>query len=105
MSIENELKQQAFDIAQQRLSDLPTQQRRVEQLKTELSEAEARVESLKRVSERLKTFQPKIGSDYACPRCWIENEIASPLKPIDSDNKREDWWRCTTCRNEFVTQA
>jgi hypothetical protein len=104
MSIENELRQQAFDIAQLRLADLLTQRRRAEQLTTELAEAEARVENLKRIADRSKSFQPKIGSDYACPRCWVENEIRSSLKPSGSESD-EDWWRCTTCKSEFVTPS
>ena len=94
MSIEQQLKQQAINFAQQLLSDFTPQRRRVEQLKGELAEAEARLASLKFVSERLKSFQAWNGSDYSCPRCWIDDKITSPLTRIASD---DDQWHCNTC--------
>jgi hypothetical protein len=104
MNVEHQLKQQAIDFSQQRLSDFSPQRRRIEQLKAELAEAEARLASLRLVSERLKSFQARIGNDYSCLRCWIDNEITSRLTPIGSEND-ENWWRCSTCRAEFVTRS
>src|SRR5215207_865501 len=103
MSVEHQLKQQAIDLAQQRLSDFTPQRRRVEQLKDALAEAEARLVSLRFVSKRLKSFQAWIGSDYSCPSCWIDGEVTSWLAPIDSEDNQEDWWRCSTCEAVFVT--
>jgi len=65
----------------------------VENLKAEI---EAERNLLRGVAERLNTYQAKIGIDYLCPRCWIEDADQSRLQPIPSTG-HEDSFRCESC--------
>ena len=65
---------------------------RATQLQTELAEVEARKAALQteldaaRLSQqRLMNFEPQIGRDFQCPRCWVQHEKRSVLSP--------DWGR------------
>jgi rubredoxin len=105
MSIPGEIKQQATRIA----VALHSQS---EQLKTALTEIEARKASiaaaLKAASlseDRLMRFEPQIGRDFQCPRCWIEHEKRSVLSAIGGGTNREDFWRCSACGFEMSTAA
>ena len=86
----------ARDIADQlhgRDSTLQRELVKVENLKAEI-EAELRL--LRGVPERLNAYQAKVGIDYLCPRCWIEDADQSRLRPILSMGG-EDSFRCESC--------
>ena len=52
--------------------------------------------------QRLHRFQPQIGEDFQCPRCWIEHERRSNLTPVSAGRaQREDFFRCGDCGFEF----
>jgi hypothetical protein len=73
----------------------------VENLKAEI-EAELRL--LRGVSERLDIYQTKIGVEYLCPRCWIEDADQSRLQLVPSRG-REDSFRCEACSWDVTLQA
>jgi len=86
----------AHDIAGQldgRDSALQRELADVENLKAEI---EAERNLLRGVAERLNTYQAKVGIDYFCPRCWIEDADESRMRPIASTG-REDSFRCESC--------
>jgi len=73
----------------------------VENLKAEI---EAELNLLRGVSERLSAYQAKIGVEYVCPRCWIEDADQSRLRPVPSKG-REDSFRCESCSWDVTLQG
>ncbi len=47
-------------------------------------------------SQRLLNFEPALGENFQCPRCWIHDEIRSALTPIPGTSHK-DLFRCQTC--------
>jgi hypothetical protein len=95
MSIEGELRQMAHEAALRAKS-------RASRLNTEYLEAEDRLSTLKAKldfenfsEDRLLNFKVKIGTDYQCPICWIDNERRASLRPAHTDDGegalRCDW--------------
>jgi hypothetical protein len=66
-------------------------------MRTRLSDAGHRL-----LEERLLKFPVQRGSDYLCPRCWIEKGGLSPLKKIPSSEVDHDLLRCGLCEYELL---
>jgi hypothetical protein len=49
---------------------------------------------------RLSNYQPVTGTDYQCPRCWIDRATASPLRPVPHTTL-EQVFRCGICQHEI----
>ena len=62
--------------------------------------AESRLKLARLTDKRFLKFQPQIGTEYQCPRCWIVDERASALRPI-SGTDTEDRFRCPVCHTEY----
>lgn len=80
------------------LRKLEQQQAEVERRKAEIN---AQLEAARVSAKRLLNFRPCIGTDFQCPRCWIVNEVRSPLRPIPSDTS-DDIMRCRVCEGDFT---
>jgi len=74
-------------------SSLEAEFRDIEKRKSEI---EARLQAGNLAFERLGNFDPRIGADFQCPRCWVQKEIRSGLHPVGS-NTRDDILRCGVC--------
>src|ERR1700730_10131209 len=87
--------------AEQRAKDLRRQLLAIEAralaIKTELDAAHL-------AHDRLANFQIKLGTDYQCPRCWIEHETRAALTPLPGI-AREDVFHCRDCQFEFSVPA
>jgi hypothetical protein len=97
MSIERQIQDQAGEIAsdyQQRVAKLERELRELEARKLQIEE-ELRTSSV--IPKRLAKFQAKIGAEYQCPRCWLEQEAFSTLEPIGGGTRHEDYFRCRSC--------
>ena len=46
--------------------------------------------------ERIATFEPEIGGNLQCPRCWIYNNIRATMRTIPSLGQ-EDILKCDNC--------
>src|SRR5687768_1343773 len=62
---------------------------------------DAKLHAANRSRQRLLGFQHRIGRDYQCPRCWIQNEARSALSPIPGTDEH-DIMRCHACGADFV---
>jgi hypothetical protein len=87
MSIEGELRQMAHDAAARAKG-------RASRLSEEYAEAEKSLSALKTkldfenfAEDRLVNFKVKIGTDYQCPICWIDDKGRFPLRPAYTDDK------------------
>ena len=79
-------------------------QRELVNVETLKAEIEAELKLLRGVSERLDTYQAKIGVEYLCPRCWIEDADQSRLQLIPSKG-HEDSFRCESCSWDVTLEA
>ena len=87
-------------------------QGRIEGIKSELAEASAREAKAKEelklaqsAAGRVDSFQPQnAGGMYQCPRCWVEDETMSDLKPINSETNA-DCFRCNACGGKFSSEV
>jgi DNA-directed RNA polymerase subunit M/transcription elongation factor TFIIS len=42
------------------------------------------------------------GTDFQCPRCWIDQEKRSNLQPTGKGTSNTDFFRCGSCEYEFA---
>ena len=54
-----------------------------------------------KLPKRLLKFQTKIGTEFQCPRCWIEHERRSSLRPVPAGT-RDDMMKCSVCAAEYA---
>ena len=100
MSITDDLKKVAEEIAlkaRSRVADLEAQELH---LMSQIHEVQAVSQKLRGAVQRLAKFQVQTGGQYQCPRCWIDDEVCSNLRPIPSDTKA-DLFRCGVCHLEL----
>ncbi len=102
MSIGGEIKQVAAELARHLESRISHLQAELAEIEARKAEIEAQLKAARLDPERLLHFQPQIGTDFQCPRCWIEHEKRSALTPIKGRTKTEDYFRCHSCGFELV---
>lgn len=83
----------------------------IARLERELADIESRKHQIKQqlhlvslIPKRLSRFQPKVGADYQCPRCWLEQERHAVLQPIGWGTTHEDHFRCGSCGHRVTVQ-
>ena len=64
-------------------------------------ETEAELKTAKQARTRLLDFRPRLGHDYQCPHCWIQNETQSTLRLVASVTS-DEILRCHACGSEYV---
>jgi hypothetical protein len=100
MSTERELRRAAQEAAEYAQTFASQLEQEVSDLEMRLAQKKAERDAARLAPKRLADFQVKIGADYQCPHCWMENGIHSPLHGIPG-SAREDVFRCRTCGNTF----
>lgn len=77
-------------------------QTRLRQTNEEIEDLQAQLRQLKAQRDgQLDAYQPKVGTDYLCPNCWIKDGQRSTLTPIPFERADEDIMRCPTCGRDF----
>lgn len=102
MSISGELLQVAKEIAQNaqlRLAALDQEEAEIDARKAEI-QAERKNRSL--AAQRALDFRPQVGSDFQCPRCWVDHERRARLLPVGGGPQTEDYFRCRVCSFEYT---
>ena len=105
MSIGGELKECAHHFAQEAQSRLAQIEREIAEIDERKAQLTAQRDLIRSASERAFDFEPMLGSDFQCPRCWIESETRSFLRPVRSEKPREDIFRCNRCEFEYSFPA
>lgn len=100
MSIANELQQQALVLANEKQRTVLDLEKKKADMEMKLHQIEAQLDMARLSHKRFPDYRPEIGTDYQCPRCWINNERRSTLVPIPSDNDT-DTLRCRNCGIDF----
>ncbi|HEV8015845.1 MAG TPA: hypothetical protein VGP48_09945 [Stellaceae bacterium] len=93
-----EIAEQMAEYASARASQ---HQRELKEAELRKAEIEAKLRSANAALDRLANFQVKIGADYQCPACWIENETKAILRPVGGGTDADDFFRCNKCGAEF----
>ena len=102
MSIESQLQQQAVEEAERRSSRVSALEQRRDRLRGELADIERDIVAGREARERLKEYRPKVGNDYICYYCMLQDRQVSKLYALAGGTKTEDYLKCPTCNSEFT---
>ena len=85
--------------AEQEANELKAAEARIEQEIRDIEEMIAaliaRRNSARLSHQRLLNYTPTLGSDYQCPRCWVDHEVRSVLTPVLGTDSED--FRCDVC--------
>ena len=101
MPIEDELRKAAREIAEQAKARVTHLEREIIDLEKRLAEAKAKCDSARLAPQRLANYQVKLGADYQCPRCWIDSETLSLLRPVRGHGA-QDFLECDRCNSDYA---
>lgn len=101
MAIRDQILQAANEIAGRMQADLFDLDRRLAEAKKHVAKIEMECDAARGAPERLSNFPIQLGSNYLCPRCWIEEGRRSPLNPAPS-NTRRGLLHCGFCQFELL---
>jgi DNA-directed RNA polymerase subunit M/transcription elongation factor TFIIS len=101
VSFADQLYETAVRLAQYAQSNATALQQELVLIETRKRELEEQLETVSRVHERLLRFVAIRGTDFQCPRCWIDHETRSNLQPTGKGTSNTDYFRCGTCGYEF----
>jgi hypothetical protein len=102
MDIASSIRHAANAIAQAAQHRAIELKREIVGLEEQLAEKNAALESSHRAHDRLLNFHQLVGSDYQCPRCWIEDEMRVPLHPVPADADNRDQLACERCGDHLA---
>ncbi|MCW6511400.1 hypothetical protein [Lichenifustis flavocetrariae] len=85
MSIESAVANTADYVASQSDQKAARLHDQYQKVKLEAEKLLAERNLARRALQRRADFVVKVGADYQCPRCWIEREKRSPLRPLEGD--------------------
>jgi len=71
------------------------------QIEMRKREVEAQLDAANLAHKRLANFLPIRGSDFQCPRCWIDHGTASNLQMTAKNKSSTENFRCGMCHFEF----
>ena len=84
MAIRDQILQAANEIAGRMQADLFDLDRRLAEAKKHVAKIEKECDAARGAPERLSNFPIQLGSDYLCPRCWIEEGRRSNVITLGS---------------------
>lgn len=102
MDIASSIRHAANEIAQAAQHRAIALKREIVALEEQLAEKNAALESSHRAHDRLLSFHQTAGSDYQCPRCWIEDDMRAVLRPVQADAGNSDRLACDRCGHELT---
>ena len=80
---------------------------RARRLQAELDDVEAKkvainsdLQRAKGTAKRILNYQPRLGSKFYCPRCWVRDEVRTELSMIPGTDS-VDLMRCDTCSADW----
>src|SRR5580704_17943827 len=100
MALEQELRQAALDLAQRKQYRLPEIERELQEIEARKAALLAERVIIREAFQRASDFVGRLGSDYLCPRCWVDHCRRSTLRAIPS-NSDADVFRCGACHLEL----
>lgn len=101
MTTEDQLWRIAREIAAQAQARVTQLEQEISDLEKRLPQAKAERDAARLAPKRLANYEVRLGAYHQCPRCWIEHERRSPLRPIPSNAGDVDLFRCGNCGETF----
>jgi hypothetical protein len=105
MAINTQLLHAAAELAERAEQHALASQRELAEIEARKVQLQAEYEIARRAAQRLATFEAKIGLNFQCPYCWIENERRSALSPSGGEIGGEESLRCGACGSEFKVRS
>jgi hypothetical protein len=102
MSMSSELRQVANEIAQNAQSRLAALDQEEAEIDARIVEIQAERKNISLAAQRALDFRPQVGTDFQCPRCWVDYERRARLLPIGGATSAGDHFRCRTCGFEYA---
>jgi hypothetical protein len=93
MSIESELLRMAQEVVAESQAGSAYAYKAYVDAQARTAQLKAKLDFANLAEDRLANFQAKIGADYQCPRCWVEQNSRAPLFPRRGA-EREDIFEC-----------
>jgi DNA-directed RNA polymerase subunit M/transcription elongation factor TFIIS len=101
--MDGRVKDQIEDVADEIASSLQARYtalgKEIAALEERAAELKAQADTLRHAPDRAAKMEVFVGGNYQCPWCWVEHGIHANLKPIASDDPRDNLFRCQRCRN------
>ena len=88
--------QLANDIATKREGRLLELKAELVKIEEKKSEIERSLHTARVALKRANDYDPILGSDFICPRCWVDDEARNLMSPKPSETK-DDIWECSHC--------
>lgn len=79
--------------AQFRLAVLDREEAELDRRMAEIGVERANIRG---AAQRARDFRPMIGTEYQCPRCWVDHKKQSVLQPMASQTENA-LFRCQDC--------
>jgi hypothetical protein len=98
-SIFNEMKQRALEIAEHLDAQISNFDKQLVDIEKQKAKIEADRQKARGALKRAADFPVKIGADYICPLCWVDESNPSIMRPVPSSD-RHDIFRCNRCQFE-----
>ncbi len=92
MSAKEWIRNAAAEIAENVHHEIKEKKKQLADIEVRKAQIESDLNSANLSFDRLKSFQPDIGGDLQCPKCWIMHETKSSLSPVPSET-RDDLFR------------
>ena len=96
MSLEALLRQRAREIADAIQRQIPTFEKHRDEHLAEVDEAQTKLDSARASLKRATSFPNQFEGDYCCPRCWVERDVRTKLRPL-TDDDGNDVFECHRC--------
>jgi hypothetical protein len=95
----SKIAEELTEAAQNRASAL---RREIVELEKETAKKKSALDAANLAHERLANYTVLIGTEYQCPRCWIESEVRSALRPTGRGLDNEDVFACHVKGHEIA---
>ena len=94
MSLEALLRQRAQDIAESIERQIPTLRQHRDEHLAEVDAAQVKLDSAKASLKRAESFPTQCNGNYCCPRCWVERDVQTELRPLEDEKHVYECHRC-----------
>ena len=102
MSAESYLIRLATARAEERKSRKAELEEEKVDLERRLTEINALLDEANLSAKRVYSFEPVTGGELQCPKCWIDKEVKSPMRPKAGESADDDVFTCRSCGNRLV---
>jgi len=101
MSIETILGYEAAYLAKSMQGAAPELEAELREIERRKIEIVAKLNAAKFAQKHLLDFRPRVGRDFQCPRCWLQNETRSALVAAPGTNT-DNILRCHACGADYL---